>query len=177
MVAISRFRLSLFVAPVVLAAAVPAQAQIATTKPDAALFLIRDADRADSQTPLTLSAISSASAGKVQIPDAPVPAKRSKPRSRLLLPLYSGFVTLQALDAHATFRAIDAGLVEQNPVMRWSTAHPTAFVSIKAAATAGTIFFTEKFRKQHPKGALALISVVNATYAFVVMHNYKAPVR
>lgn len=174
MAAISRFCLSLVITPVVLAAAVPAQAQIPTTKPYAALFVIRSVDVGGRQPPPTLSAIASAATGDVPIARAPVPAKRS---SRLLPPLYGGFVTLQVLDAHSTFRALDAGLVEQNPIMRWSTAHPAAFVSMKAAATAGTIFFAEKIRKQHPKGAIAFISAVNAAYAFVVMHNYKAPGR
>ena len=54
------------------------------------------------------------------------------------------------MDTHSTFRALDAGLVEANPLMRWAVAHPVAFVSIKAAATAGTILVAEKIRKKHP---------------------------
>jgi hypothetical protein len=45
---------------------------------------------------------------------------------------------------------------------------------MKSAATAGTVYFAEKIRKKHPKGAVAFITAVNAAYAVVVLHNYRA---
>lgn len=174
MAAISRFCIPLLVALVLLSTAAGAQAQIPTTKPYATLFLIRGVEMAGSP-PQTLSAI--VAAAPVEVPVAPPAVTAKQPRGRLLPALYGGFVTLQALDAHSTFRALDAGHVEQNPIMRWSTSRPVAFISMKAAATAGTVFFAEKIRKKHPKGAIAFITAVNAAYAIIVTHNYRAPVR
>ena len=59
--------------------------------------------------------------------------------------------------------------------MRWATSHPVAFVSMKGAATAGTIFVAEKIRKKHPKRAMAFMAAINTAYALVVIHNYRAP--
>ena len=177
MAAISRFCLPLLVAPVlVCAATVPARAQISTTKPYATLFLIRGVETAGTQSPQAISA--SVSTASVEVPDV-APAAPLQPRreSRLAPALYSGFVALQALDTHSTLRAIDAGHVEQNPMMRWSTSHPVAFISMKAAATAGTVYFAEKIRKKHPKGAVVFITAINAVYTAIVLHNYRAPVR
>ena len=42
-----------------------------------------------------------------------------------LTSLYIGNVALQALDAHSTFRALDAGHAEGNPLMRWTTGIPS----------------------------------------------------
>jgi len=174
MAAISRFCPTLLATLVLASVAVPAQAQINSTKPYAALFLIRGAETAGRQSPQTISA----AVTNVDIPPVTPAEPAPRPRSSRLLPaLYGGFITLQALDTHSTLRAIDAGHVEQNPVMRWSTSHPAAFISMKAAATAGTVYFAEKIRKKHPKGAVAFITAINAAYALIVVHNYQAPTR
>jgi len=169
MVAISRLCPPLLIAVVLFSSAAPAQAQIPTTKPYASLFLIRDVDAVGSQ-PLSLAA---AITTLSDVPAPPAPVSRPAQKGSPLLPaLYGGFVTLQALDAHSTFRALDAGHSEQNPMMRWTTRHPWAFVAMKSAATTGTVYFAEKIRKKHPKGAIAFITAVNAAYAVVVLHNY-----
>jgi hypothetical protein len=171
MVAISRLCPSLLIATVLICSATPAQAQIPATKPYASLFLIGGPETGGTQ-PLGLSA---AVAAAMDVPAAPAPPVRKQASTGSLVQtvLYGGFVTLQALDAHSTLRALDAGHAEQNPVMRWTTSHPVAFIAMKSAATAGTVYFAEKIRKKHPKGARAFIVAVNAAYAVVVLHNYK----
>ena len=82
-------------------------------------------------------------------------------------------LVLQGLDVHSTLRAIDAGHHEQNPLMRWTVSHPAAFISMKAAASAATIYVAEKIRKRHPKRALLFMAAVNSAYALIVVHNYK----
>ena len=176
MYAIARFCVLLLVVFTFAGNASTAHAQIATTKPYPSLVLIPSQDvlnrSADEASPL-----------RKAIDDLAVPtlaAETIEPKSRrgVVLPaMYLGLVTLQALDAHSTFRAVDAGLGEQNPLMRWAVGHPVAFVSIKGAATAGTILVAEKIRKKHPKRAVAFMAAINAAYALVVVHNYRASSR
>ena len=90
--------------------------------------------------------------------------------------LYGGLIVLQGLDVHSTLRAIDAGYYEQNPLMRWTVAHPAAFISMKAAASAATIYMAEKIRKRHPKHAMLFMAAVNSAYALIVVHNYNVPI-
>ncbi len=116
-------------------------------------------------------------AAAAQMPSAPIQPRSGIPQSpRGLMPaLYAGDIALQVMDTHSTFRALDAGLVEGNPLMRWTTAHPVAFVSMKAAATASTILVAEKIRKKHPRRAALFMAGVNTAYALIVLHNYRAP--
>jgi hypothetical protein len=90
--------------------------------------------------------------------------------------LYAGLITTQALDVHSTLRALDAGHTEANPVARWATGNPATFIAFKAGATAGTMYLLERVRKKHPTRAMILLAIVDTAYAFVVAHNYRAPV-
>lgn len=118
-------------------------------------------------------------AAAAQMPAAPIQARteiRQTPRG-LMPALYAGNIALQVMDTHSTFRALDAGMVESNPVMRWTTEHPVAFVSMKAAATATTILVAEKIRKKYPWRAALFMAGVNTAYGLIVSHNYRAPTR
>jgi hypothetical protein len=90
-----------------------------------------------------------------------------------MLSMYGGLVALHTLDAHSTLRALDAGHAEANPVMRWATARPAAFVAVKAASTALTVYCAEKIREKHPKRAALFVAGVNAAYAAIVFQNYR----
>jgi hypothetical protein len=46
-----------------------------------------------------------------------------------------------------------------------------ASIAVKAAATAGAIFFTERAWKQSRKGAVILMTAINVATAAVVAHN------
>lgn len=156
--------------------AATAHAQIATTKPSPSLVIpSQDVPNrgADEASPLR-RAIDDLAVPPLSALSAPT--VEPKPGRGVVLPvMYLGLGTLQALDTHSTFRAVDAGLAEQNPLMRWAVDHPVAFVSLKGAATAGTILVAEKIRKKYPKRAVAFMAAINAAYAVVVIHNYRAP--
>jgi hypothetical protein len=160
---------------------VPASAQIASTKPYASLFLVRDAGavtvpEAANAVPLLPALTTDAQVPVPAIPrEAPVAVKSDLPRG-LQPALYGGLIVLQGLDVHSTLRAIDAGHYEQNPVMRWSVEHPAALISMKAAASAATIYVAERIRKRYPKRAMLFMAAVNSAYAFIVVHNYSVPV-
>jgi Domain of unknown function (DUF5658) len=148
-------------------------AAVPVSDPYGSLFVNSDLTAADQPAPATRVSLATAAA---QIPSAPIqprPEVGHTPRG-LLPALYAGNIALQVMDTHSTFRALDAGLVESNPMMRWTTDHPVAFVSMKAAATATTILVAEKIRKKYPRRAALFMAGVNTAYAFVVLHNYRA---
>jgi hypothetical protein len=117
-------------------------------------------------------------------PDAPienvqpqliVPRTEREPRRpEALFPLYASLVTLQGLDIHSTRRAIDSGSGhEANPAMRGVVNNSAAFIAVKAGATAGVIWASEKMWKKNRKGAVIFAAIVNAAMAAVVASNYR----
>ena len=144
--------------------------------PYSSLFVSPEVASTGPAAPAIRAGIAAAAA---QMPSAPIQAWPGVPQSpRGLMPaLYAGNIALQVMDTHSTFRALDAGLVESNPLMGWTTAHPVAFVSMKAAATASTILVAEKIRKKYPRRAALFMAGVNTAYALIVLDNYRAPTR
>ena len=92
----------------------------------------------------------------------------------VLVPLYISFASLQMLDAHSTVRALRAGAVEQNPMMRGLADKPAALVALKAGVAATTIALTDRMRRRNKVGAIVLMAALNSAYAVVVAHNYRA---
>jgi Domain of unknown function (DUF5658) len=167
---------TIFFGTALLCCASTAFAQIPTAKAYGSLFVIGELASTNQPAPANRAGIAAAAA---QMPSAPIQARSGVPQSpRGLLPaLYAGNIALQVMDTHSTFRALDAGLVEGNPLMRWTTAHPVAFVSMKAAATASTILVAERIRRKHPRRAALFMAGVNTAYALIVSHNYRATTR
>ena len=109
---------------------------------------------------------------------APAPTatlvRRAERRPAALLPLYASFVTLQVLDMHSTRYALDHGAVERNPAVKGLTGTTVGMAAVKAAGTAGVIFFTEKLRTNNKAAAIGLMIATNSMMAWVVQHNYRA---
>jgi uncharacterized protein DUF5658 len=114
----------------------------------------------------------------VQAPAATtaIPTATRRSSNGLFASLYIGFAATQVLDVHSTLRALDAGHSEANPMMRWATSRPAAFVALKSATTAGTLFVAERLRRHHPKSALLMMAAIDSAYAVVVANNYSVPV-
>ena len=165
---------TLFFGTALICCASTAFAQVPNSDAYDSLFVTREI--ASTEQPVIRPSLVAAGA---QMPTAPIPPRteiRQTPRG-LMPALYAGNIALQVMDTHSTFRALDAGMVESNPVMRWTTDHPVAFVSMKAAATATTILVAEKIRKKYPWRAALFMAGVNTAYALIVSHNYRAPTR
>jgi hypothetical protein len=96
-----------------------------------------------------------------------------QPSRALIVPLYATFAGLQALDAHSTLRALNAGGVESNPLMQWTAGKPAALIAVKSAAAVGTIFLAEKGFKKHPVRTVVLMTALNAAYAGIAVNNYR----
>ena len=171
---------TLFVAVAMPMLAVPASAQGASARPYASLFIVRDADTIAAPEawapPLLPALMADAQAPAPAGPGQSVVPANDLPRG-VQMALYGGLIALQGLDVHSTLRAIDAGHHERNPVMRWSVEHPAALISMKAAATAATIYVAEKIRKRYPRRAMLFMAAVNSAYAFIVVRNYNVPIR
>ena len=99
---------------------------------------------------------------------------RVERRPSALIPMYGSLVVLQGLDIHSTRRGMSSGKTrESNPLMGSVVENGAAFIAVKAASTAGTIWASEKLWKRHPKKAVLFTVLVNATMAAVVAHNYR----
>ena len=97
------------------------------------------------------------------------PAKRPS----ALVPLYAVFAGLQAADYVSTRRALQSGAGrEGNPLMEPLVGHPAAFVTLKAASTAGTIWAGEKIWRRNRAGAVVFMAVVDGALGVVAAHNY-----
>jgi hypothetical protein len=93
-------------------------------------------------------------------------------RPSILTPLYIGFAALQAIDVHSTFRALNHGGRESNPIVARMIDAPAGLVALKAGTSAGIILVSEKLWKRNRAAAVITMLVLNAAYAGVVTHNY-----
>ena len=118
----------------------------------------------------TLGVLLSAAATAVA-QDRQPPAPPSRPAG--LMPLYVSFAGVQALDVHSTLRGVRNGSREANPLMGGVVGSPAAFMAVKAGATAGTIYLTEKMWKRSRKAAIITMIGANIAYGLVVSHNYR----
>jgi len=94
-------------------------------------------------------------------------------RPTALIPMYAGLAALQGFDIYTTSSSVANGGVEANPLMKPVAGRNVACVVVKAAATAGSIYFTERAWKQNRKGAVILMTAINVATAAVVAHNTK----
>lgn len=111
--------------------------------------------------------------------DQTPPAEAGKPRIEIIfppppsrpavmMPLYFGLAGLQAFDGYATIHGARIGGTEQNPLVGGLANRPVAFVAIKAASTATTIYFAERLWRDHRKTE-AIITMVVANVAMGVV--------
>jgi hypothetical protein len=94
--------------------------------------------------------------------------------SPLMWSLYVTTAAVQGLDAHSTFRAIDTGAVERNPLLGSIADHRPAFVALKAGIATATIYAGHHLSRRH-KGA-ALVGI-NVAYGALVARNYRIATR
>lgn len=105
-------------------------------------------------------------------------AALSHPEGRgILVPLYTSFAVLQALDVHSTRVAVARGAVERNPLAAGLVNRPAAFIAVKAGAVAGTVYLAERVRPHSRVGAILVMGALNSLYATVVAHNYRVAAR
>jgi len=124
--------------------------------------------------PVTIGPISfGGGAGAVQARSEQVPAETESRKSRVLMTsLFVTTAVTQGLDAHSTFRALDAGAVEANPLLKPLVHHRGAFVALKVGIAAGLVYAGHQlYKKNKVAGALALVAV-NVAYGLIALRNY-----
>ena len=85
--------------------------------------------------------------------------------------LYGTYGTLQALDVVTTRRAIAAGAIERNPLMK--NGNMGAMIAVKAAAGVSTIYFAERMWKKNRVGAVIVMAALNGASAAIVAKNQR----
>ena len=95
--------------------------------------------------------------------------KRDRPA--MLVPLYLSQAALQGADLYTTRRALNAGHIEANPVFK--DASFGTMVGAKVAATAASIYISEKLWKRNRYAAIGLMVATNVTMSAVVANNYR----
>lgn len=85
--------------------------------------------------------------------------------------LYVLTVVVQGLDARSTFRAIDVGAREVNPILEPLAHNRPAFIAFKGAVAFAIIDGGHSLSKRHKALAIVIVSAVNAAYLAVVIHN------
>lgn len=97
--------------------------------------------------------------------------------SALLTSLYVTTAITQALDIHSTLRALDRGGVETNPMLSGLTGNKAAFIAVKGAVAASSIFAARRLAKRNKVAAIATLVAINTAYGLVAHHNYKVAAR
>jgi len=104
-------------------------------------------------------------------PPAWLPASPRRPSP--LVPLYLSFAALQVADVASTVRALDSGGQEANPLVSSFADSSAKMLVVKAGATAGTIYLTERLWKKNRPAAIVLMAALNGAYGAIVAHNYR----
>lgn len=104
---------------------------------------------------------------------APERAVFDRSRTKRLLPFYASTALLQALDVHSTIQVLNRGGGEGNPVLRGIVSNRPAFIAVKAAVAASTIYAASRIAKRSKVGAVVALVALNTVYAMVASHNYK----
>jgi hypothetical protein len=94
---------------------------------------------------------------------------RPERRPAALMPMYAAQGVLQGIDVLTTFRALDAGHQEGNPLLEHSNRE--AMVFAKVAVTSVNILAAEKLWKKNRTAAVVLMAVSNAMMVGVVGNN------
>ena len=112
-----------------------------------------------------------------QVSSSPAWFRRPSPMRGSMTAMYLAYGTLQVLDVHSTLRAVGAGAVEANPLVRPIVSTPAGLISLKAASALGTVYLVERLRKRNPTAAFAFAVGVNSLYTIAVVHNYRVGTR
>jgi hypothetical protein len=81
-------------------------------------------------------------------------------------------ITLNVVDVYTTYKIINKGGYEMNPILGGSTNSMGRIILTKAAFIGGVLYFNKHvIHKDNPKLALANLILLNIGYSFAVKHN------
>jgi hypothetical protein len=94
---------------------------------------------------------------------------------RVSLVMQSLYVTtgvVQGLDAQSTFKALDAGAVESNSLVKSFASNRPAFIALKVTMATAFIYAGHDLSKRHKVGAIIALGLVNSLYTAIALNNY-----
>ena len=133
------------------------------------------AQEAGSVVASTASSASSVAAAVAATAAQPAPllTQVQLKRPAAMVPLYSGFAAMQALDYVTTTRALSSGAgSEANPLMAPVAGNPAAFLALKAGSVVGVVWAGEKLWKKNRVGAVVFMVAMDSAMATIAAHNY-----
>lgn len=83
------------------------------------------------------------------------------------------YVSLNALDLITTYKGLEYGARELNPVIGRIIENKPLAITYKAASVVLFLGITRKIRIDHPKLAFITLIAANAGYAYLVNRNYQ----
>lgn len=86
--------------------------------------------------------------------------------------VYASTALMHILDIDSTFKALDRGAVEANPLMSGLVKNKSAFILTKAAIAGATIYATHRMAKHNKVGAIITSMAINSAYLMIVKNNY-----
>jgi hypothetical protein len=87
--------------------------------------------------------------------------------------LYATTVVVQGLDAQSTFKALAAGAVESNSLVKPLASNRPAFIALKAGMSAAFVYAGHDLSKRHKIAAIVALGLVNSVYTAIALHNYQ----
>jgi hypothetical protein len=86
-----------------------------------------------------------------------------------MVPLYVTSATLQGLDTLTTFRALNAGHREANPLLK--SGNRPLMICAKIATASASIYLAEKLWKRDRKAAVLSMVITNVAMSMVIANN------
>jgi hypothetical protein len=87
------------------------------------------------------------------------------------------YVTANVLDWDSTMRAVGRGGTEQNPVMGAVAGNSAAYLALKSALTATTLYAVNRVWQKNRPAAVVMLAGVTVAQGFIVAHNYSLTTR
>jgi hypothetical protein len=142
----------------------------------AAALWPRVADAQDA-TSLAQAAETAAARASIEAPrsderSTSAPPSRDSQVSLVMQSLYVSTALVQGLDANSTFKALNAGAVESNSLVKPFASNRPAFVALKVSMSAAFIYAGHDLSRRHKIGAIIALSLVNSLYTAIALHNY-----
>lgn len=81
------------------------------------------------------------------------------------------YVLLNTLDLITTFKSLDYGAKELNPIAMTFVKNRRLAIVIKGAATGGVLFALSRAKRKDKKAAYVTLGLLNLMYGFVVHNN------
>jgi hypothetical protein len=86
--------------------------------------------------------------------------------------LEGSYIALNAIDVMLTYKGIEKGAIELNPLLSKIINNKPLFIGIKATLTFGVLWYIRRLKKDNNKLGYGLLIAANVLYCAVVANNY-----